>query len=319
MPVSNFPNGFAAGLTVRNMPLLQTHPGRVFWVGNSGGTTPGGQSAASNGNNGDVNKPFSTIAYAITRAASGDIIIVRPGHTESVSSATGMAMSTAGVAVVGLGIGSNRPTITIDTANTATIAVSADNCSFQNILFKANFLSIAACFVLTTAKNFTVENCEFRDTSSTLNFLNIVKSTGAANTVDGLTFNGNVVINLGVTTNNTTILTANTIEGLTLIGNYLKWAVQNDKAIGVIVTAGILTNLRAIDNIGYRPNTTTAGGSFINVGGTTSTGVVARNLIQTLTTTTDLLFTTSVGLAAFENRVSGVVGATGFVIPAVDS
>jgi hypothetical protein len=146
-----------------------------------------------------------------------------------------------------------------------------------------------------------------------------VKSTGAANTVDGLTFTDNVVVNLGVTSNNTTILTANDIDRLHLARNYLKWAVRNDIAIGVIVTAGVLTNLRAFDNVGYRPNTTTAGGSFINVGGTTSTGVVARNYIQTLTTTTDLLFTTTVGLAAFENRVTGVVGATGFVIPAVDS
>jgi hypothetical protein len=146
-----------------------------------------------------------------------------------------------------------------------------------------------------------------------------VKSTGAANTVDGLTFSNNYVKNLGVTSNNTTILTANDIDRLTIKGNYLKWAVQNDKAIAVIVTAGVLTNLICTDNMGYRPNTTTAGGSLINVGGTTSTGIVARNYVQTLTTTVDLLFTTTVGLAAFENRVTGVVGASGFLIPAVDS
>jgi hypothetical protein len=51
-----------------------------------------------------------------------------------------------------------------------------------------------------------------------------------------------VVNNLGVTSNNTTILTANTIDRLTFKGNNLKWAVQNDVAIGIIVTAGILTN-----------------------------------------------------------------------------
>jgi hypothetical protein len=95
--------------------------------------------------------------------------------------------------------------------------------------------------------------------------------------------------------------------------------VQNDKAILAIVTAGVLTNAIVTDNWGYRPNTTTAGGSLITVGGTTSTGIVARNYVQTLTTATDLLFTTNTGLAAFENRVTGVVGATGFVIPAVDS
>lgn len=320
--ILNYPNGVGgpSGLAIRNVPVNVAYPGRVFWVYNGSVTGPSGR-AGSDGNRGDINSPFATVNYAVTQcsAGRGDVIFVKAGHAENISSATGLVMNIKGVAVVGLGTGTSRPTFTLDTANTSTVAVSADDCTFKNCVFKANFLSIAACFVLTTAKEFTVEDCAFYDTSSVLNFLNIVKSTGAANTVDGLTFTDNVVTNLGVTSNNTTILTANTIERLTISRNFLKWAVQNDVAIGVIVTSGILTNLRAFDNVGYRPNTTTAGGSFINVGGTTSTGWVVRNYIQTLTTTTDLLFTTSVGLAAFENRVSGAVGATGFVIPAVDS
>jgi signal peptidase I len=320
MPLSNYPNGFASGVTIRGVPILQTNPGQVYWVSNSTALL-GRARNGSDGNRGTFDSPFATLNYAVTQCVAnrGDIIVIKPGHVETVSTATALALNIAGVAIVGLGAGTNRPKFTLDTANTATIPVSANNISIQNCQFFANFLSIAACFTLTTAKEFAVQNCLFQDTSSVLNFLNIVKSTGAANTVDGLTFSDNVVINLGVTSNNTTILTANDIDRLTMQRNYLKWAVQNDKAIGVIVTAGVLTNLVATDNMGYRPNTTTAGGSFINVGGTTSTGIVARNLIQTLTTTTDLLFTTSVGLGAFDNRVTGVVGASGFLIPAADS
>jgi hypothetical protein len=318
--LSSFPNGFAQGVSVRGVPIVQTHPGRVFWVSNTS-TLLANQRAGSDGNKGTFNEPFATLDYAIGNCVAnrGDIIVIKPGHAELISSATALALDVAGVAIVGLGVGTNRPKFTLDTANTTTIAVSVDNVSIQNCQFFANFLSIAACFTLTTAKEFTVQNCYFRDTSSVLNFLNIVKSTGAANTVDGLTFCDNMVINLGVTSNNTTILTANDIDRLTVQRNYLKWAVQNDKAIAVIVTAGVLTNLICTENMGYRPNTTTAGGSLITVGGTTSTGIVAYNFVQTLTTSTDLLFTTSVGLAAFENRVTGVVGATGFPIPAVDS
>lgn len=320
MPASNFPYGFANGLTVRGVPIVQSNPGQVFWVSNSTAVLRG-QRGGSDGNRGTYDSPFGTLAGAVAQCVAnrGDIIFVKPGHAETISSATALALNIAGVAIVGLGSGTNRPKFTLGTANTTTIAVSADNISVQNCQFAANFLSIAACFTLSTAKEFAVQNCYFWDTSSVLNFLNIVKSTGAANTVDGLCFNDNVVVNLGVTSNNTTILTANDIDRLTMQRNYLKWAVQNDKAIGVIVTAGVLTNLVATDNMGYRPNTTTAGGSFINVGGTTSTGIVARNLVQTLTTTTDLLFTTNVGLAAFDNRVTGVVGASGFLIPAADS
>jgi hypothetical protein len=321
LALSNFPNGFVGGVMLRGLPIAQTHPGKVFWVSNNTAGLLAGQRGGSDGNRGDFNSPFATLAYAVSQCVAnrGDIIFVKPGHAESVTSATALPLNIAGVAIVGLGVGSARPTFTVSTANTATIAVSADNVSVQNCIFVANFLSIAACFTLSTAKEFTVEGCLFRDTSSILNFLNIVKSTGAANTVDGLTFNDNVVTNLGVTSNNTTILTANDIDRLTMKRNNLKWAVRNDVAIGVIVTAGMLTNLICTDNMGYRPNTTTAGGSLINVGGTTSTGMVVAQLRPDLTTTTDLLFTTSVGLAAFENRVTGVVGATGFVIPAADS
>lgn len=320
MGMSIFPNGFAQGVSIRGVPIAQTHPGRVFWVSNATTLSPN-QIGGADGNKGTYDQPFGTLAYAISQCVAnrGDVIFIKPGHIETVSSATALPFNIAGVAIVGLGSGTNRPKFTLDTANTATIPVSAANMSVQNVQFFANFLSIAACFTLSTAAEFTVQNCYFKDTSSILNFLNIVKSTGAANTVDGLTFNDNVVVNLGVTSNNTTILTANDIDRLTMLRNNLKWAVQNNVAIGVIVTAGVLTNADIGDNKGYRPNTTTAGGSFINVGGTTSTGWVYRNYIQTLTTTVDLLFTTTVGLAAFDNRVTGAVGASGFLIPAADS
>lgn len=319
--MSNFPGGFANGVSIRGVPIAQTHPGRVFWVSSNTTGLLAGQRGGSDANRGTFDSPFATLNYAITQCVAdrGDIIFIKPGHAESVASATALNFNVAGVAVVGLGLGTNRPKFTFTTANTATIPVSAANMSVQNCQFVANFLSIAAAFTLSTAAEFTAQNNYFYDTSSILNFLNIVKSTGAANTVDGLTFTDNVVKNLGVTSNNTTVLSANDIDRLTISRNYLKWAVQNDKAIAAIITAGVVTNAILSDNWCYRPNTTTAGGSLITVGGTTSTGIVARNYVQTLTTTVDLLFTTTVGLAAFENRVTGVVGATGFTIPAADS
>jgi hypothetical protein len=317
---NSYPTGVGANLLIREIPIHTAYPGRIFWVYN-GSALMASQRGGSNGNKGGFQSPFSTVAFALTQATAsrGDVIMVKAGHTETISDATSFAMSTAGVAIVGLGTGSLRPTFTLDTANTATIPVSAANCAVKNCIFKANFLSIAACFTVATAANFAVEDCYFVDTSSVLNFLNIVKTTGAANTADGLTFSNNVVDNLGVTANNTAVLTANTIDRLTFKGNNLKWAVQNDVAAGVIATAGILTNADIGFNKAYRPNTTTAGGSLVNVGGTTSTGWFYNNYVQTLTTTTDLICTANVGFGFFENRVTGVKGATGFVIPAVDS
>lgn len=290
--------------------------GQFYFVDSVNGSAGGDGTAAA---------PLASVAGAMVkivssaRATRGDTIICMPGHAETVSSATGLAMSVAGVTVIGLGMGSSRPTITLDTANTATIAVSAANVRFVNMVFKANFLSIAACFTLTTAKWFTVQGCFFADTSSVLNFLNIIKSTGAANTIDGLTVTDNDVSLLGTTSVNATILSANDIDSATVVRNNVKMARTADASILMVITAGVLTNLDCGWNRVYSAQTATTAGSLINVGGTTSTGFVYNNYAQTLTTTGDKLFTTTVGLAAFENRVTGVVGATGFTIPAVDS
>ncbi len=311
MAYTNFPQGITSfGVPTiggGNIPITTGS----YWIVNS--------TTGNSGGPGSMDSPYATIAQAVSVAAANDVIICLPTHAESISSSTALTMSVGGVQVVGLGNGIRRPTITIDTANTATINVSASSVSFTNMVFVANFLSIAACFTVASAKWFKVDQCYIYDTSSVLNFLNIVKTTGGANTADGLTFTNNTVANLGVTSNNTTILTANTIDQLTMLNNNMKWAVQNDKAIGIIVTAGILTNLNCGYNRGYRPNTTTAGGSLITVTGTTSTGFVYNNYVQTLTTSSDLLFTTTVGLAAFNNYVTGAVGASGFLIPAADS
>jgi hypothetical protein len=321
MAGSNYPNGFANGVTIRGIPVTQTHPGRVLWVSNNATGLLNNQVVGSDNAPGTFDQPFATLAYAVSQCVAdrGDVIFIKPGHAETIASATALALNVAGIAIIGLGVGLNRPTFTIGTANTATIAVSANNIAVQNIRVVANFLSIAAAFTLSTAKHFTLENVAVSETSSVLNFLNIIKSTGAANTVDGLWAADNNWNGLGTTSVNSFLLTANDIDGLVLRRNWVKLARTATAAALCTVSAGVLTNADIGDNRTYTAQTATTGGSLVNVGGTTSTGFVYRNFVQTLTTTTDLLFTTTVGLAAFENRVTGVVGATGFVIPAVDS
>lgn len=317
---SNYPNGIGSQLTIREIPIHTAYPGAVFWVYN-GTALQKSQRGGSDANKGTYNSPFATVAYAITQcvASRGDIIMVKAGHAETISDATTFAANIAGVAIVGLGAGTVRPTFTFSAANTATIPVSAANMAFVNCRFVANFLSIAAPFTLSTARGLTIQNCDFIDTSSVLNFLNIVKSTGAANTIDGVTLIDNSWNGLGTTSVNTFLLSANDIDSAVLRRNRVKLARTVDAAILVVITAGVVTNLDCGDNVAYSAQTTTANGSLINVGGTTSTGWVYRNYVQTLTTTSDKLYTTTVGLSAFENRVTGVVGASGFLIPAADS
>src|SRR3954463_117959 len=128
---SNYPAGFANGVTVRGMPLAQTHPGRVFWVNSSTTGFLAGQRGGSDGNRGTFDSPFATVGYAFSQCVAnrGDVIICKAGHAETIVSATTAPSlwNVAGVAVVGLGSGDARPTFTLGSANTASIVVSAAN------------------------------------------------------------------------------------------------------------------------------------------------------------------------------------------------
>lgn len=156
MPFTNFPQGFAAGLSVRGMPLLQSQPGQVFWVDNSPVLNPQ-QKAGSDGNRGTFLDPFATLNYGISQCVQGrgDIIMVGAGHIETISNATALALSTNGVAIIGLGSGAARPTFVFTTATTANIQLRAANVSIQNCLFLFNFAAIASAFTGTRGSSAT--------------------------------------------------------------------------------------------------------------------------------------------------------------------
>jgi len=128
MPMSHYPHGFNHGVAVRGMPLLNTYAGNVFWVDSGAG---------SDGNKGTFDRPFSTIDYAVGRCAAnnGDVIMVKPGHTETVIAAAGLALDVAGITLVGLGSGDARPTINFTTAVGADMDVDAANITMSNFLF----------------------------------------------------------------------------------------------------------------------------------------------------------------------------------------
>lgn len=142
MANSNFPHGFLSGVTVRGLPLLQVHPGKVFWVNNSS-VLADGAVAGSNGNRGDRLHPFATIDYAVgmCTAGRGDIILVMPGHVENLTASNVVTLDVAGVAVIGLGMGSLRPKLQYDHAS-AVVSVTADNVTLMNLNFRASVTAV---------------------------------------------------------------------------------------------------------------------------------------------------------------------------------
>jgi hypothetical protein len=323
---SNYPYGFPNGVAIRGVPILQTHPGKVFYVDNSALGNGDIFANGSNGNKGTYRDPFSTIAYAITqcRANKGDIIIVKPGHAETVSAAAGLVLSVAGIAIVGLGSGSNRPTITLDTANTASITVTANNVSVQNILFKANFLNIATVFSIANAQvatDFTVDNCEFRDNSVVLNFVAIVKVGTTANIADGLTLTNNRVNAAILTTvpaGQTFLVTASIIDRLNVSKNVIIYPkTLADTATLIEAGALDLTNAVIDGNYTFRPSTSTTG-HLISSSSTACSGFVSNNLVAHLDASGGLIIPTGTKFAFFRNfsMISGAADKSAVENPA---
>lgn len=151
--MSNFPYGFNNGALVRGIPIQPTTPGQVFWVYNGSNLAPQG-AAGSDGNSGSFQRPYATIAFAISQcvAGRGDVVYVKPGHAETCSGAAGIVFATAGVSVIGLGSGINRPSITFDTATTAQLTVTAAQMSLVNFFIDCTgFDAIASPFSVTGA------------------------------------------------------------------------------------------------------------------------------------------------------------------------
>ena len=188
MRMSNY-GSFAAGVIIRGVHLIQTHPGKVFWVDNSALGTGDTMKSGSNSNKGTYNDPFSTLDYAVgqCRANKGDIIFLKPGHAETLS-ATSVAVDVEGIAIVGLGQGSNRPTFNA-TATGSIFAISAANVLVHNLLFTGGVDAVVSMISISAA-DVVLSSIEVRDVTGEI--VVSVLTTADANRliIDGFIYDG---------------------------------------------------------------------------------------------------------------------------------
>lgn len=321
MGIANYPSGFTQGVTIRGIPITIAHPGKVFYVSNSGIPFSGGSQGSDSGE-GSSRRPFSTIDYAIGRcvAGRGDIIIVGPGHAETITAAGGITLDVDGVCIFGQGTGANRPTLTYTTANTASVSWTADYCSMKNIRFVGNFLSIAAAILNSGGAYWTVEDCSFRDTDATHGFLSCVTTTVSTNS-DGGVFNNNVRYSDATTTPGTALKVLNTTRGLEIGNNRLIHSVAENNVAAVLSHGALVVqDLYMHDNVVYSVNTDTAtGGILVTTSATTGSGMIINNKIRALDVAAAILVTaTAVQYGLFNNLYTGETTlASGFVLPAI--
>ncbi len=160
MSKTTFSNGGANDAAFLNNYYL--HPGvigNVYYVDSATGSSSNSGVAPGNA--------MATIDQAVDKctAGNGDVIYVLPGHAETINATALCALDKAGITVIGMGNGSNKPTLTMATSTAATITVSAANVTLRNIRFVNNIDSLAV-WVTVAEDYFTMEDCEFV-TSST--------------------------------------------------------------------------------------------------------------------------------------------------------
>ena len=301
MAITNFPNG----ITSYGVPVLGsagiTTTGNFFFVDSVTG---------SNGNSGlDPDHPLATIDTAVGKctASKGDIILVMPGHNESITAATSLVVDVAGVSIIGLGVGNTRPTLDFD--NTAgSIEMDAANTRLSNVVLVAS-VSAVVVGINVDADNVQIDN---------------IRTTWEATGDDFVTMIDVDAVDYAVVVNNELFsepAVAGAAEAIRLDDTH-NTVVTGNKIIGTfsdapIIGEGALGNDCVIaENYLYNADTSVNNGVEITVA---FTGILARNLIGTLYATgvADLLDPGS--MLCLENYAVNAIDESGVIIPATTS
>lgn len=160
------------------IPLAMKRSGNVYYVCNR--TGGGGSDSAGHGT---FDLPFATIDYAIGQctASRGDFIAAKAGHDETLSAAGAIACDVAGITIVGLGFGNNRPILRF-AATAATVTVSAANVTISNIVCIATLDSVVSGFVV-SAGGCTLD-IEWQDSTSAIEAVTAILGGTAADNLN---------------------------------------------------------------------------------------------------------------------------------------
>jgi hypothetical protein len=214
------------------LPIFPTL-GSVFFVDSTSANKaddPGHGDRASN--------PFATIDYAVGRctANKGDVIVVAPGHTETVSTAGGLALDVAGITVLGLGVGASRPTVNI-TATGARVTISAASITARNLIFVGTIDAITNPIAISAA-DVSLLDIETRDASAT-QAVDFIVTTAAADRlrISGWTHRGDAAA--GADTALSIVGGAGiTVEDFWIDGNFAVAAIENVTTAATNLTIG---------------------------------------------------------------------------------
>lgn len=154
----NLNSGYGAA-SAASLPFAGS--GKIFIVGDSGTANLGMLKDLFGPDADGKIRFYSAITTAVDActANAGDIIVVMPGHVETISSGTSCDIDVAGVTILGLGNGSDRPTFNFTTATSAQVNIDAANVRIVNCIFDLTGFDAVVAGIDVNANDFTMEKC----------------------------------------------------------------------------------------------------------------------------------------------------------------
>jgi hypothetical protein len=173
-----------------------------------------------------VVRVHSSISNALSNcvASRGDVVLVLPGYTETVTAA--ITVSVAGVSIIGIGNGALKPTITVN-GTIDGINVTGANVLIENIAFAAPATDEATAMINVAAANVTLRNISGIGSQTSKNFVDCFTIASGA---DDLTMENIELYNSVVAVN----------SFLSIEAAVARFKLKNFFAFGNVATAGII-------------------------------------------------------------------------------
>jgi hypothetical protein len=238
-----------------------------------------------------------------------------PGHAETITTAAAIAADIAGISIIGLGQGNQRPKITFGTNATATIAVTAADVWLDNLILESNVSNVVAG-ITTTKKDSALTRLEFRNAGTNKDFLTPIKATSTVdNDSDGLRVED--CRWLANDSDDLEFIEINaTLDRFQCHRNYV-YNLGTASPLILVATGKLLTQAHISYNKLF--NQMTANELFISNDGTTNTGVIHDNYAghKDVTGTHDPGWDAG-GFRLFNNLSVSVDNLQGVLVPAAD-
>jgi hypothetical protein len=264
----------------------------------------------NNSNDGTKESPLATItaALALCTASNGDVIVLFPTHAETIATAGGITVSKIGVTILGLGRGSNRPTLTFSAVG-STLAVTAASVTISNIRVTSSVDEMVKMFHVTAA-HCTLDRIEHFETTSaqTIQFLL------TSNAADYLTVQNCYFSQATAATAAQLWIQLVGCDNVRILNNQFFLVLQNGATCACITATTAVAFCEIAHNIIHQTGGTTQVSPILMVAN--STGYAHDNRVASAVTT----LAGSVALAnlyATENYAVNVVNKNGILEPVV--